>query len=51
MSVTLGVDFEVSYAQEMPSVSDNFLLPVGQDTGFLDPSPAPGLLAHHHVVP
>ena len=41
----------IIYAQAMPSVSEYFLIPAGQDVGLTAPSPAPGLPALHHVAP
>lgn len=44
-------DFEVSYAQVIPSISDHFLLHLSQDIGLSDTSLAPCLPALHHVIP
>jgi hypothetical protein len=49
MCVTVGVGFEVSYAQAKPSVAHGLLLPVGQDEEPSAPSLALCLSLWCHV--
>ncbi|KAL6091731.1 hypothetical protein STEG23_019531, partial [Scotinomys teguina] len=47
--VTVGVSFEVSYAQAAPSVAVDFLMPVDQDVDLSASSPA-RLPARHYAA-
>ena len=49
--VTVGVGFEVSYAQAMPSVTHSLLLlSADQDVELSAPSPAPFAACHHAAM-